>query len=404
MRFLFLNHNVRGSGTYRRAFYLARELVVRGHSVTVMTTSASARMSVCTEVVDDVRIVEAPDLLWGRGRTGWDAWNTIQRMRWLRPQQFDLLHAFDSRPAVVYPALAVRRWTGAPLFMDWADWWGRGGWIQDRSSWPVRTLLGPIETWHEEHFRTSASGTTAVSNALAQRAIGLGVRPDTVLCLPQGCDVSGIVPRSAALARQRLGLECSLPVVLHVGLLTAGDHTFLLEAFHTVRRQIGDALLVLAGRTAIRVASSPGIVVTGELGETTLLDWIAAADVCVVPFRDTVGNRGRWPSSVNDYLACGRPVVIPRVGDAGELIRETGAGCCTEPTSAAFAAGMLRLLRQKETRRELSVRARAVAEARLAWPVLTERLLRFYDTIRKRTPYDQTASARLPAGPGLRRS
>ncbi|MGH7447633.1 MAG: hypothetical protein ACRELT_08735, partial [Longimicrobiales bacterium] len=60
-------------------------------------------------------------------------WNTMWRTCMLAREQFDLIHAFDSRPVVILPALAVRGTAGAPLVLDWADWWGRGGVIGERS-------------------------------------------------------------------------------------------------------------------------------------------------------------------------------------------------------------------------------------------------------------------------------
>src|SRR4030095_12941543 len=101
MRVLILNHNVRGRGGYVRGFQLGRELVRRGHSVTLVTTSASARYGFASGVTDGVEVIEAPDLLIGRGRTGWDPWNTLRRMLKLRDRSFDIVHAFDCRPAVV---------------------------------------------------------------------------------------------------------------------------------------------------------------------------------------------------------------------------------------------------------------------------------------------------------------
>jgi glycosyltransferase involved in cell wall biosynthesis len=378
MRLLFLNHNVRGSGTYLRAFGLAREVVARGHSVTLMTTSAGARLSMLARKTDGVEVVEAPDLLWGRGRTGWDPWNTMRRQRALRGRAFDLIHAFDSRPAVIHPALAVQRWSGAPLYMDWADWWGRGGWINERSGWTVRTLFGPVETWYEEHFRTNAAGTTTISSALAQRAVTLGVPRQTVMCLPNGCDPNRVRPDDRAAARARLGVRMNDKVVLHVGVLTNGDYALLRGAFERARKSMPDLRLTLAGRTAIPVTVGDGVRVTGAISEGVLHDWLAAANVCVVPCRDTIGNAGRWPSKVNDYLAAGRAVVMPRVGDVGALIEKTGAGWVTAATPEALAAGMLAAMCDAKGCEAAEQRARGLAETELAWSQLSERLLSFY--------------------------
>jgi glycosyltransferase involved in cell wall biosynthesis len=378
MRLLFLNHNVRGVGTYLRAFHLARALVARGHSVTLVTTSAAARWVMRSENDGGVEVVEAPDLLTGRGRTGWDPWNVLRRALWLRMRAFDLIHAFDSRPVVIYPALFARRRTGAPLVMDWADWWGRGGWIQDRSGWLVRTLFGPFETWQEESFRVQAQGTTTISQALAERATKLGVSTQRLLWLPNGCRPDQVRPRAREAARARLRISASALLLVHLGVLTRGDLALLVEAFKQAYREQPALQLALVGRTAIAVSPTPGVILTGAVSQERLHDWLAAADACVVPCRDTIGNRGRWPSKVNDYLAAGRPVVMPRVGDVGTLIAERGAGWTTDASAPSFARGILDALGDKTGRERAAHAARQVAEQVLAWPLLAERLEQFY--------------------------
>jgi hypothetical protein len=50
----------------------------------------------------------------------------------------------------------------------------------------VWSSLWGIETYYEEAFRARAAGLTVIASALAQRAIGLGVRPDRICHLPGG--------------------------------------------------------------------------------------------------------------------------------------------------------------------------------------------------------------------------
>lgn len=385
MRILCLNHNVAGSGTYQRAFNLARALGRRGHAVTLVTTSRSARVATRWVERRGVSVLEAPDLWWGPARTGWDPWNVLRRFLALRGRDFDLVHAFDSRPVVIGPALAVRHRTGAPLFMDWADWWGRGGWIRERSAWPVRTFFGPIETWFEEAFRGRAVGTTTVSETLARRAEGLGVDRRRILVEPNGCDPDGVVPVDRVEARRRLGLAPDSPMLVHLGVLTPGDMELLAGAVRRVRRSRPEATLALVGRPRARppadLERAGAVVRTGFVATEALPLWLGAADACVLALRNTLGHRARWPGKVNDYLSAGRAVVTPEVGAAAALVRREGLGWTSAPEPEALGEAMLRALADRAAADRAGERARALAEGRLAWREVAERLERFYGAV-----------------------
>jgi glycosyltransferase involved in cell wall biosynthesis len=244
----------------------------------------------------------------------------------------------------------------------------------------VRTLFGPIETWYEEHFRTSATGSTAISRALAQRAIDLGVARTAVMWLPNGCTPCGQRPTRKA-ARERLGIGRRDKILLHIGVLTPGDCAFLGSAFELAQSVRNDLRLVLAGRTGIRIVPKEHVLVTGQLPESAMHDWVAAADACVIPCRKTIGNLGRWPSKVNEYISAGRAVVMPRVGDVGSMIEEAEAGWVTDPTPVAFADGMLRAVNDDADTQIAGVRARTLAETTLAWSRLIDHLLSFYQRL-----------------------
>jgi glycosyltransferase involved in cell wall biosynthesis len=388
LRLLYLNHNPAGVGTWQRASHFGRAMAARGHQVILVTTHPRLRLG--DEVLTEGRYTEirTPDLFSGPARTGWDPSNALRRVLRLRTARVDLVHAFDSRPVVIAPAFEVVRRTGATLFMDWADWWGRGGRIRERSGWWVRTLFGPVETWFEERFRTRAHGTTTTSGALAARAAGLGVAADRIWTLPNGCDAGALVPGDRDEARRALGIPPGDPLVLHVGVLTPGDMAQLSRAVLLARAQLPDLRLVLVGNHTApippEVLRSGSVQATGFVPRETLLRWLAAADVCVIPLTDTPNNRGRWPGRLNDYLAAGRPVVMPRVGDAAELIAAHSAGWTCGPEPGSLARFMLRALRDPDARAVAGERARALAAGPLAWPVLAERLEAAYRAVHDR--------------------
>ena len=386
MRILMLNHNVawRG-GTFFRAYHFGRHLALRGHRVTLVTTSPTNCARFEESNVDGIRVIEAPDLMWGRARSGWDIWNTLRRIGWVERERYDLIHVFDSRPVAVLPALWHRARHGTKLVLDWADWWGRGGTNAERPGRLLNLAIAPIETFFEEAFRVGADGNTVLSSALYQRALALGVRPEVLMYLIQGSDVERIKPLERAKARRMLGVPASTMLVGHLGVLQPRDTGLIFAAHSIVQRSCPDYKLVLIGRHRCNLAeyraNSDAWFETGPLSYEQLVHYLAACDILLLPLADTLANRARWPSRVNDYLAAGRPVVATAVGDVAALLADHRAGIVAKPQVEEFSAGVLALLRDRELREELGQRARVLAETKLAWPVITKDLEDFYSKL-----------------------
>jgi glycosyltransferase involved in cell wall biosynthesis len=382
MRLLFLNHNVAWRAGFFRAYHWARYLARKGHHLTLLTISESNVWGFESQHAEGVHLVKTPDLLTGRLRSGWDPWDTVNRILYLASDRFDLVHAVDSRPVCILPALVLQKLRGATLVLDWLDWWGRGGTIAERSQCLAERGFAPIETFFEEGFRRWADGAVVITSALKERALSLGVRPERLVHLPFGADVEGIHPRRKTAARARLGLSGRGPLLGYVGNILPKDGELLLESFRLINREEKGAKLLMIGRGRLN-ASHVGpdlngkVMFTGAVSYDQLQDYMAACDLMVLPLKDTIANRGRWPSKVCDYLAAGRPVAATAVGDLKNLFSGKPIGGLSQDTPESFAANTLELLRHPRLT-EMGRNARLVAEQELSWGLLTDRLESFY--------------------------
>jgi glycosyltransferase involved in cell wall biosynthesis len=378
LKILFIVHNqTRKGGAYYRGLNLARPLVRRGHDVSLMAIHPTERWRTIERELDGVRLVESPDLLWGTGRTGWDPWNTVSRTRWIRKQKFDIIHTVDTRPAVSVPALLGRTRSGAKWVADWTDWWGRGGATEEREGWLLRALIGPVEQFFEEKPRPHADGTIVISRALRARAEALGVKGE-ILCLPPGADSDSIRDTSARDARLRFGLEPEGKYIGYLGNIYQRDADLL---FDTLKRlKTANAKLIMVGDPGCRMDERlrQRVTVTGRLPFDDMLDYLSACDVLALPLSDTVANRGRWPSKINEYLAVGRPVVACDVGDVAHLLRDHRIGLLVKPEAGEFAARVDDLLLDSTRARAMGERARKVAQTSYSQEAIADKLENFY--------------------------
>jgi len=369
-----------GKGTYWRAFHLGRCLAHRGHSVTLMAMSPTARLRLHEREVDGIHLVETPDLLSGPLRSGWDLWDAFRRIAWLNGRTFDIVHAFEARPVVLMPALAAQR-RGAKLVMDWCDWFGRGGSVEERPSRIARFILRFVETYFEERFRVRAEGTTVINSVLRERAIGLGVRPESILLIRNGSNTS-VVPLERLTARRILGLPLHTPLIGFVGGIYQRDAELMASALNRVQQTAPDVRLLLVGYFNRRIEAwldDPSAVMrTGVISSEQLYQYLASCEVCWLPLCNSGANRGRWPLKLNDYMTVGRPVVATEVGDLGEVIREHHLGVVTPDNADSFAEQTLTLLNDGERRESVGRAARRAAEDVFNWERLAGDLEVFY--------------------------
>jgi glycosyltransferase involved in cell wall biosynthesis len=385
-------------GTFYRAFPWAAFLVSRGHDVTLLCTSADHLFCKKVSIEHGVRIVEAPSLLNG-GRVmarltamcGWGPLDIATRYKEIRNGRYDIVHAFEHHPHVALPVYLAGRKHIPVLIADWCDHYGQGG-LREFSrlspyyrlykllGMPFQLLLDHLEV----ALRRRADAVTVISFFLRQRAIRKGVPEEKIHRITGSAEIELIQPRSARTARVRLGLDENLHYALFFG---AGqfDVDFSLEAFVRILQKQPAARFIIIGKKDVAVtrrSTALGIqdkvIQTGWIDEAQLSDWLACADVCLLPMKDTPVNLARWPNKIGFYMAAGRPTVATAVGDVGRLIAERGIGMVARVHPDDFAERVLYLFEHRDEAATMGLRARQLAETEFAPAVQGAEVERLY--------------------------
>lgn len=392
MRVAMLLFNQPGRGTYWRALHVARELCARGHSVSLIATAADERwrFQVGYESHGRLALIDAPDLLPGKLRSGWDGWACLARSAWLAISRFDVVHAFECRPSVIVPALVGRVRAQVPLVIDWSDWFGRGGSVEERPNPLVRAVLSPVETFFETRFRAYADETTVINPFLGRWAARLGVPSDRITLLPNGCDVEGWALESPIAARMALGLPLDVPLIGYVGAIFARDAQFLAQAFDELHERCPTARLLVLGYCNVAVEEmvrcADAVLRTGPLETAVLRRYLRACSLGWLPLNDSGANRGRWPLKLNTYMSAGIPFVTTAVGDLGAFVQRYPVGLASEVTPGALAEQTLVLLQDAARGAAMGAAGRRLAETELSWPSVTTIVEQVYRRAIARVP------------------
>jgi glycosyltransferase involved in cell wall biosynthesis len=377
-----ISYNQVGRGTYLRTHEFARELVKLKHDVTIIAASEKKISSIKSWRSHGIKIVVFPSLYHHYSSSGWDPYSIISRMTWLKAEEFDIVHGFESRPSVIFPAMALKK-KGLPLVLDWCDWFGKGGSVEERPNWLLRSFYRPFETYFENSYRIKADANTIVCNTLYTRAIKLGVNQENIKIIRNGFNMHEWEQIPKHEGRDCFGYNHDDFIIGYVGALFQKDAALMAEAFEKVQKEIPNIKLLHLGRSNYDLNSNnPSVKVTGIVDELTLRKGLAACDICWLPLSDIPANWGRFPLKFSAYLAAGKPIIATEVGDIPDIIKEFQVGLTCSPNPNSLAEKTLLLTSQPKTIHFHSSEAKKLTQnPEQSWGKRAKKMLNIYEMI-----------------------
>ncbi len=295
--------------------------------------------------------------------------------KFLKQIEGDILYAYKPKPSSFGMALIHRLATHKPLILDIDDWelsWHGGD--DYRYPWSIKSLLKdllrpkgalrqpdhPLYLRGMEQLVQQADAITVHNQFLQQRFGGVSV--------PNGKDVSLFDPQrydSLAL-KQRYGLSTYRTLMFPGAPRPYKGLEDVLTALDLLDQP--DLRLVIVGGSPyddydqqLMQQWSHRIIQLPRQPADLMPEIVAAADVIVVPQRDTAATRAQFPLKLTDGMAMAKPILATRVGDIPAILADTGY--LVDPDSPSQIATAIQSIfadPAAAARKGVSARARAV--------------------------------------------
>jgi teichuronic acid biosynthesis glycosyltransferase TuaC len=224
-----------------------------------------------------------------------------------------------------------------------------------------------------------AAGMLAVSEALKQDMVAMGMAEDKITVHYTGLDHTRFrpLPRAEARAASTALVPGDGKLLVSVGNLVhhKGQH-MVIEAL----QQFPDTRLVLAGKgveearlraLVAQLGLTERVHFAGSVKPDQLAVLLSAADVMVLA-SEREGLANAWVEA----LACGTPIVIAEAGGAREVVRDASAGQIIERNAAAIVEGVRAVLANPPSQAEAAPNA-----ARFSWESNAEKLAEYYQRL-----------------------
>lgn len=373
---VYYEHAWAYGGPPRMVFDLARELVQRGHEVTVCTTDAldqDKRIEQLEEVSHGVRVVRFRNLS-NRVAFHLKIFLPLGMRSWLEShvREYDVVHLFDARTLLNGWAAKAAFEQGVPFF---ASVWGS---LPRGDGWRALIKDQYDRTFGLIHYKRAA-GFLAQNDHEASLYAEYGAPRERIKIWPLGVDPKDFDPLPAPGAfRARLGLGPEVPLVLFVGRI----HELkglepLLRAFAAAKRRCPAAQIAVVGRDdgflprmnqlAAELGIADSLHFVGPLyGDEVIPAYVDANLFAITPthFEET---------SLASLAACaaGTPVLInDRCGIP--WLDEFDAGRCVPHSVEALSAALDELLADPTRLSEMGRNARRMVQERFLLPRVVE--------------------------------
>lgn len=243
------------------------------------------------------------------------------------------------------------------------------GWLGNRG---IRRVAEKLQSRLAAQCQVVTTASTCLLKHLGEKAV---VVPNGV-CLKEAAGRNG----------EELRVRYRSPVV---GYLGAFEYFVDFDMVLTAARSLKEVtfLLVGAGReratVSKRVAQEglTNVVLPGPVPHPLVFSYIAAMDVCLIPFHQSAVGEAACPLKLFEYAGAQRPVISTPVREVQTIGKEfvTFASDTRELQQA-----ISELLHSPQRRAALVAKGVEVVRRQYTWEALTEQFLRLIDTARAR--------------------
>ena len=379
-------------GTPRVVFELCRELVKKGHNVTVYTTDVfdkDKRVEQSDVEIDGLALseVEGIKIKYFKNISNSLAFNqkvfispAISKALKENLKQFDMVHLHEFRTlqnAAAYKYLTKYK---IPYILS-----AHGSVLRLMGKEFLKMLFDKSIGFK---ILKSAKRVIAVSNIEVEQYIKMGVERDRISLIPNGINISEFENADKVKGNFRRAYKLSdKKILLFIGRLNAiKGIDFLLNTFAILTKDIKDTILVIAGpddgykseiesRINLLKINDKVLLIDGLYGE----DKISAmkdADMFIYPSRHEI-----FGIAPLEALMCGTPVIVTENCGCADFLREANGGIVVKYQDiSGLLDSIQNILDKKEEAKKLASNGMELVQRQFNWNEITKDMIKLYKT------------------------
>ena len=368
-----------GSGVVSVVYDLSRELLKRGHEVSVYTSAVLDRSSKIKHISNPTIIEEIEVYYFPYVASYYTFFVTPSIMPAIRKniRNFDIIHLHDFRTFQSIVTHHYAKQYGIPYVLQ-----AHGSLVTYFQKGTVKRIFDRL--WGYKILK-DASKVIALTKTEAEQYRSMGVSEEKIEIMPNGIDLSEFdnLPERGEF-RKKYSLNDDQKLILYLGRIhkTKGLD-LLVKAFAELSMHLNNIELVIVGpvdgylpslkKLIADLGISDKVLYTGLLYGEEKLKACVDADVYVLP-----SAYETFPVAVLEACACGTPVIITDRCGIADVI-DGQAGLVVPYDKDQLADALSHMLSDDKMRRGFGERGKLLIQEQFAWPKITAQVESIYE-------------------------
>jgi len=373
-------------GTCRVAYEISKNLVKRGHRVTVFTTDrGEKRINVQKNqpvLIDGIRVYYFRNIS-----------NYLAKKKTVIPyylpaiakrqvKDFDIIHMHEHRSLLTAIVYHYARKYGVPYV------------LQSHGSLPRMGKQGLKKlydwVWGYRILR-DATKVIALTETETEQCRIMGVDEDKIEIIPNGIDLSEYenLPEKGEF-RKKYGIQDNEKIILYLGRIhkTKGID-LLISAYADLIKKLDNVRLVIVGpddgflpflkKQVKDLKINHKVLFTGPLYGKEKLEAYVDADVFVLP-----SIYETFPNTVLEACACGTPVIATKAKHKHDWIHNK-VGYVVERDKHHLQNAIVKILKDEQLRKNLGKEGKRLIKQRFNWEKIVEKFEDIYSSVSNRS-------------------
>lgn len=358
-----------------RSYWISRELVKRGHQVTVITSTKKSHPEPCRVKIDGIEVVYVKNSYNNYMSALQKIYSFLNFVRQairaaVKEDGVDIVYATSTPLTIGYVAMrlkAKRKW---PYVFEVRDLW---------PEFPIQigAIKNKLAIWYlrrlERHIYERSEHVVALSPGMKEGVIKAGTPEEKVSMIPNMSKPDEFFPHEPDKEiAQQFGIDLTKFNVIHFGSMgRANGLQYIIEAAHVLKKRGDDYVRFIflgSGATEPKLRAMAkeygldNVTFHGRSPMKTLAEVVNCCDASITTFLNLPVLQTNSPNKLFDSLSAGKPIIVNTAGWTKDMVEKEHCGFFADPNDPHDLAAKLEYYaKETETLKEWSENARRLS-------------------------------------------